>query len=252
MTQQSQHAKVVFLVDVNPQPVESVNNNVIENRAHAISLSSFRLLNYLSTYFDSDFLVGETKKYAVKNSIKWGFKFFNSSLHISKIESHSFQDFKLRHFEEYENEIERRLQKQFEETASSCKRSKKNTCRRSQSYKGKTPSQYLGDVLKEVMYDFQWEPEIGTPVRRKKSARYSADIPDNNGTLSCVFLFASCPKSESELREFAGKKVLDEEILIDSIMSPDVLSKFKDLFKLSLFWVDTFPMGTEPNLVSII
>ncbi|KAL5004697.1 hypothetical protein ScPMuIL_018153 [Solemya velum] len=258
---QTQQAKVVFLVDVNPQnrstcrsssSTESVNNNIIEKRAHAISLSSFRLLNYLSTYFDSDFLVGETRKHAIKNTMKWGFKFFNSNLHISKIESHSFKDFKLRHFEEYENEIEKRLRKQYEETLASYKLSKNSRHAGNQPNKGKTPSHYLGDVLKEVMYDFQWEPEIGTPVRRRKPARRSSEHQDNNGTFCCVFLFASCPRTESELREFAGKKVLDEEILIDSIMSPDVLSKFKDMFKLSLFWIDTLSIDVEPSMISQI
>ena len=190
-----------------------------------------------------------------QSSLQWGYKFFTSNKLPGKTEHHQLKDFKLRHFEEFEKELE----KQFEElnddylvntkTKSTRENDPSSTGERRKS-NGPSPSECLKRTLSHVLYDFNWEnPDITSPVISRRSSLTSKKKRSSNSGVDCsgvssswprnlVFLFQSCPSSKLELRHFAGKVVVDSEVLLDSFMPPSLFKEFVVSRNLSLYWVD--------------
>ena len=206
--------QIAFLID---SYVENKNTNQLSSLANAINLTGFRLLHYLSAKFEKKGLDRISKQ--SHTTVKWGYKFFNSTSCATRIEQHRFRDFKLKYFEEFENEVQRRL-----ETQPQCL---------NLAVKKVRPSECLSKALTEILSDFPWERlDITSPIRGRKKKKESSLVKN------IVILFARCPKSSSELKTFTGKRVPDSEVFLDSLLPPALFHQFCDVNQLSLYWID--------------
>ncbi|CAI9739193.1 Hypothetical predicted protein [Octopus vulgaris] len=183
-------------------------------------------------------------------SLQWSYKFFDSGKLTGKTEHHKFNDFKLRHFEEFEKE----LQREFEGDGSSAPTqsgskvdSKVNSGDSSERRKSNTPSaaECLKRTLSYAVYDFHWEsPDITSPVRKigrssiRSSRKHSAVVSSEISPHNLVFLFQKCPTSKMEFKDFAAKLDVDSEVFLDSFMPPALFREFRVNRNLSLYWVD--------------
>lgn len=191
-----------------------------------------------------------------QSSLQWGYKFFTSNKLPGKTDHHQLKDFKLRYFEEFEKE----LKKQFEELNDDPVNTKTNPSRKDgrssptaterRKSNGPSPSECLKRTLSHVLYDFNWEnPDITSPIISRKSSlskkkrssnsgHRGSDCSISSGPHNLVFLFQTCPSSKLELRHFAGKMVVDSEVLLDSFMPPSLFKEFVVNRNLSLYWID--------------
>lgn len=228
MHTQPQNIQVVFLIDVNRNINGTGGENDVQETTNRIKLSTFRLLDKLSAEV-SLFSVSKNSK---SKPLKWGYKFFSSSSHNSKIEQHNLKDFKLRYFEEFENEVERRFEEDFKRQLEAARKNVQTPLK-------STSSSCLMKALTEILYDFQWEmPDLMSPVKGRKRMK-NAKGKDLSRSRNYVFLFSDCPKTQLNLRKFAGKKVIDDSVLLDSVMPPSLFHKFSYSHGLRLFWIDT-------------
>lgn len=213
--------KILFLVDVNQGKCDH-DVKVLANR---ISLSAFRILTAVS----EKVLNKKVSKRGNKiPHLQWSYKIYNSSHYKLMRQVNPFKEFKNRYFEEFENTVERNIETAIEEYSQHVE-SKGNSS-------GKQyPAQVLNKVLNEIALDYQWEdPDIFSPV---KSRRKNNKNEQTRKTENIVFLFINSPKNPSELRQFSGKVVLDDEIFLDSFMPPDLINKL--LHNIKLYWIDT-------------
>lgn len=233
MSDVATNTQIVFLIDVNENHTNSDRNDFASSKiVNTICLSALRLLLYFAST-NEGLLSGRSSNNKCKqSSLKWGFKFYNSSHHHSRIGGHVLRDFKLRYFEEFENEIERK----FEETQNEKRTEKKHV-----------PSDCLRKALMEVIYDFQWEkPDITSPVKPTRKSRTSRGLKPalsedvKNSERNLVFLFSKFPQNQSVLRQFAGKKVIDADVCLDSFMPQSLRNEFYGLYQLRLFWIDCY------------
>ncbi|XP_045215770.2 treslin-like [Mercenaria mercenaria] len=209
-------AQIVFVIDTNLND-DSRSSSLLSN---SICLSCIRLLSHLSSHFDKHGLTRKSKQTYQK--LKWGYKFFNSKVHHTKIESHKLYDFKLRYLEEFENELQRRF-----ESAGNGANSESGT----RKYK---PVDSLNKAFTEILADFKWDSqELWSPVKGK---RFRKEPPDRR---HLVVLFTKCPKTFMQLKEFTGKRVLDEEIFLNSLFPNMLFQQFCKIAKLTLYWIDT-------------
>ncbi|XP_014780893.1 uncharacterized protein LOC106876729 [Octopus bimaculoides] len=196
-------------------------------------------------------------------SLQWGYKFFDSGKLTGKTEHHKFNDFKLRHFEEFEKE----LQREFEDDGSSAPTqsgskvvdSKVNSGHSSERRKSNSPSaaECLKRTLSYAVYDFHWEsPDITSPVRKigrssiRSSRKHSAIVSSEVSPHNLVFLFQKCPTSKMEFKDFAAKLVVDSEVFLDSFMPPALFREFRVNRNLSLYWVDQDWLKHEEKISS--
>jgi hypothetical protein len=74
---------------------------------------SFLFFNFLRliilSYLSFENRNNEGQKRPKASSLKWGYKFFDSRSHSLKVEKYSFKELKLKHFEEFEREIQKRI-----------------------------------------------------------------------------------------------------------------------------------------------
>lgn len=217
MTSNIHKCKVVFLVDT-----YCPDDFMLPVRySKAISLSVLKIL----TDFGSRHRHEKNTKVAF---FRWGYKFFNSQVHKLKVEKYSFREFKLRHFEEFDREMQTKINNNT--THKNCK---------GDSLSKTSVSECLTRSLTELSHDFEWEtPDIFSPVKKKKNKhKYEKTYDIAKGNY--VFLFAPCPKSAIELKQFAKKRVLDHTVFLDSIMPTSLNSIFCDRLCLRLCWIDT-------------
>ncbi|ESO87537.1 hypothetical protein LOTGIDRAFT_235026 [Lottia gigantea] len=217
--------QTVFLIDL-----ETLNlTNAAERKQvhQSIILSTFRILYFFQCQ-SHKFNTEDTGKKG--DTLKWSFKFFHSSTYKAVRNQSTLREFRLKHFSEFENECEKILSKQQMKSQSP----KENP--QSKTSKTSSPADNLSKALKEVIYDFQWEsPEFFSPMKGRKNHLKKA-VPTSSNS---VFVFSKIPKDAQDLRSFCGKKVIDDEVFMDSFMSSSLFDMFHILSKLSLFWIDT-------------
>ncbi|XP_069136972.1 treslin-like [Argopecten irradians] len=227
--------QLVFLVDVNKNNYDSYPNDPGSSQKYVntICLSALRLLVYFASESDGFLSNKSSKSKSKQSSLKWGFKFFNSSHHYSRVGGHILRDFKLRYFEEFENDLERKFEESFSER---------------NPEKTHVASDCLRKALMEIIYDFQWEkPDITSPVKfRRNSMVNRENVVSQNNNL--VFVFSRFPENPSSLRKFAGKRVIDADICLDLFMPQSLHREFHGLYQLQLFWIDCFGILTRPGV----
>lgn len=207
--------QIVFLIDTNLENCPDLQSSF----ASSVCLSCLRLLSHLSARFEKC-LMSRKAKHSNMN-LKWSYKFFNSKVHHTRIESHKMYDNKLRYFEEFENEIQRRIEQKITNTQMSALRPVK-------------AADNISKAFTEILADFKWESqELLSPVKGK---RFRKDVSEQ---INLVFLFTDCPKSFLQLKEFTGKRVPDEEIFLSSLFPNTLLKQFCKTAKLTLHWIDT-------------
>jgi hypothetical protein len=129
-------------------------------------------------------------------------------------------DFKVRHFEEFENELLRKFQNVDTTKGIASKRFK--------------PADSLNKAFTEILADFKWESQdFWSPIKGKHLRK------DCNEKRHLVVLFTNCPKNFQQLKEFTGKRVLDEEIFLNSLFPNTLFEQFCQIAKLNLYWIDT-------------
>ena len=207
--------QIALLIDTY---VDGVDSNQLASVSNSICLTAFRLLHFLSSKFEKKGIERISKQ--SHTAVKWGYKFFNSREYVTRIEQHRLRDFKLKYFEEFENEVQRRLEN-------------KPQCLKTTVKKIK-PCECTSKALTELLSDFPWErPDITSPVRGRKKKKETSF-----GT-NLVILFTRCPKSGPELKLFTGKQVPDSEVFLDSLLPPALFHQFCNVSQLSLNWIDT-------------
>ena len=209
--------QIALLIDTY---VDDTDLNQLPAVSNAISLTAFRLLHFLSAKFEKKGFEKTSK--LSHTAVKWGYKFFNSRSFVTRIEQHRLRDFKLKYFEEFENEIQRRLENKPQCLEKAVKKIK--------------PCECIAKALTELLSDFPWErPDITSPVRGRKRKKEV----DSRNTCNLAVLFTRCPKSGPELKLFTGKQVPDTEVFLDSLLSPALFHQFCNITQLSLSWIDT-------------
>ena len=218
--------QIAFLIDSH---VDKYNVNQLSSLTNAINLTGFRLLQFLSAKFEKKGIDRISKQ--SHTAIKWGYKFFSSRSCATRIEQHRFRDFKLKYFEEFENEVQRRLEN-------------KPQCL-NLAVKKVRPSECLSKALTEILSDFPWErPDITSPIRGRKKKKETSIVTN------VVVLFARCPKNASELKSFTGKQVPDSEVFLDSLLPSALFHQFCDVNQLSLYWIDIGELYTNTEVVN--
>lgn len=208
-------SQVVFLIDTN---VEECFEESCSSLSNTISLSCLRILHFLSSSLEKRGLARCRK--LQHTPVKWSYKFFNSRNFGARIESHRLYDFKIKYFEEFENEIQRR----FESAARTVKSSNQSK-----------PSDMLSLALMQLLADFQWEsPDITSPV---KGRRHKKEPSPEFKKFAVVF--TKCPKNALQLKQFCGKQVLDSDVLLDSLLPGTLFKQFCTMTKINLHWIDT-------------
>ncbi|KAL4228259.1 hypothetical protein ACF0H5_013692 [Mactra antiquata] len=219
--------QVVFLIDTD---IDRCFNESPVLLSNAVCRSCFRLLHHFSSDHEKRGTIGKSR--FSSSSVKWGYKFFRRNLGQSRIETHKLYDFKLKYFEEFENDVHRR----FELSASS-----RHTANESKSKQVKSVES-LSRSLTELLADFQWEnPDLMSPIKGKRNKK-SDNIRTNH-----VFLFTKCPKNASELKDFTGKQVPDADIFLHSVFPNTLYQQFCHVARLSMHWIDTEHVSSMCN-----
>jgi len=200
-TQNSQedYLQVVFLIDENSSYDFAENSSKCASQS--IPLCVLRILSFFNSRYKSRF--------------QWGYKFYNSASLTHQYERHSFQEFTISEFENFEKNAQSRL-------CDSSTRSSSTACK------------CLTCALTEVLHDFQWESnDFNSPLkltRGKTSTRVKQNV---------VFLMTSCPKSSESLEVFLGRSLESGESFQSSVMSDALFKEFVDIYRINLYWIDT-------------
>lgn len=216
------HLQVVFLIDENTS--RDFGGGSAENALKCVPLCVLRILSHFYTRYKSRF--------------HWGYKFYSSSSLTHRYERHSFQEFCIAEFENFEKNLNSRLGetlKSFEEQQQQQSLASTST----------NSSKCLTCALTEVLHDFQWKTnDINSPLkptRRKRSSRIKHNV---------VFLVSSCPKSLQSLEAFLGRNKEDSESFQSAFMSNALFKEFVDIYRINLYWIDT--THSENSVVSLI
>lgn len=208
--------QVVFLIDTDIDKCFKDSPVLLSN---AVCRSCFRLLHHFSSTFEKRGTVGKSR--LSQTNVKWGYKFFSRRVGQSRIESHRLYDFKLKYFEEFENDVNQRFE--------CCYNLQRNSV-----LKSVKPVDSLNRAFTELLADFQWEnPDLFSPVKGRRNKK------EENFSSNHVFLFSKCPKNGIELKEFTGKQVPDEDVLLYSMFPNTLFHQFCQVTRLSMHWIDT-------------
>lgn len=216
--------QVVFLIDVFSQTLHE-NESDYTCRIKRISLPCFRLLSHFASICKER--IKNSKRKTAASGLRWGYKFYNSRSLSTKVETYSWRDFKIRHFEDFEGALSGRFENIL--TSSRLKKSASSN---------NSPAVCLNRALTELLYDFQWEkPDITSPVKVTRShSRLENSVQQ---TRNFVLLLSECPHNVEELETFCQQKNSDSEFWISSIIPPALFLKFHQTSKLTIHWVDT-------------
>ena len=214
-------SQIALLIDTN---VDDIDLNQLSLVSNSICLTAFRLLHFLVAKFEKRGIEKSSK--LSHTAVKWGYKFFNSRSYATRIEQHRLRDVKLKYFEEFENEVQRRIENKVQCLESAVKKIKPCDC--------------LSKALTELLSDFPWErPDITSPIKGRKKKK------ETNRTTNLVVLFTTCPKSAQDFKLFTGKQVPDFEIFLDSVLPPALFHQFCNVSQLSLNWIDTAELYSQ-------
>ncbi|XP_052797062.1 treslin-like [Mya arenaria] len=206
--------QIVFLIDTD---IDECFGNSITKLSNSICLTCLRLLHFLSSQNEKK---GTVKKSKLQHTpIKWSYKFFNSKTCATKLESHKLYDLKLKYFEEFENEVQRRYE------SSGTGKVQSSAIK---------PSDSIHLALMQLLADFQWEsPDLTSPLKGRKNKK-EAQL-----SYKYAVLFTRCPKTASELKRFTGKQVPDADVFLDTLLPGSLYEQFCKVNKISLYFVDT-------------
>ena len=237
MEHQKAHFQALFLIDIHLN--RNGDSNLISKYNRVISLSVFRILKTLYNYGANQKILSS------ENPLSWCYKFYSSNSGKARLRKACLTDFKLRNFEEFERQFDEKLEIENplpQTVRSSQESSGQNTSVKSTRNKTKCHAESLKDALTEVVTDILWECDQSSPVKYKKHSKHMLQSKERSlqrPRRNFVFLFSQVPCNPDSLRKFAGKRVIDSEVLVDSFMTPSLHTTFCENAHLSLIWVDT-------------
>ena len=224
MTTIGRSQQIVFLIDERLARDEGLDDFPLENITSAIRLSALKILTYFAHKSADGF-----------ENLKWGRKFFNSQQYqpYMKVERYYFYEFSQDSFEEFENDLESRLE------------SERLTTHGLVKELVHPPVVSLQNAFKELLHDFQWDrPDIKSPVKPTRGARnkQKKNQPSpRSASNNLVFVFSPV-WLRGELDKFTGHN--NTRSLLDLIMGPAVYRQFYETNKISLHWIDV-PSATR-------
>lgn len=218
--------QIVFLIDLNPSFWGS--NYCAKDTANAIRLCVLRVLTYFSDY-------GSGKR----SNLRWGYKFFNSRSLSHQFERHEFKEFSVDVFEEFENQVSKRLNESFAQV-NVLTQNELDGEECSTFSKPPAGAKCISCAFTNTVHDFQWErPDISSPVRRTRGNENSLH---GNGTKTrnVMILLSGCPCDDGSISDFTGEKSSSLTTLdgVKNILMPSVLyNEFKER-RICLQWVN--------------
>lgn len=230
--------QTVFLIDEELRNSHINGSEKIEDTVNLIRCSLLRILTYFGNA-SCDYEESEHRPTIASNfvaNLEWGVKFFSSSSRDEKrLERVQFMEYNLKQFEEFETELETRLNRPFAGLGKSVKSDEQK-------------SNMFGNLqaaLERLMYDFPWDrPDITSPVKLRRTShkqpnkrcRFDDDDADG-GRRNFVFIVAKCPHTVQDLQSEAHCENNTSSVL-KSILLPRVCREFSDVRRLRLFWLD--------------
>nr|XP_006811407.1 PREDICTED: uncharacterized protein LOC102806922 [Saccoglossus kowalevskii] len=209
----TQNYQIVFLLDLLNSAQKDSNEVDIVKNAAALKSTVLKILSFFAG------------KRGTADSLKWGYSYISEKLYVQRYE---FKEFKLKQFEEFEQDVEHKIQ--------------------DLSTKEANTIETLSSALKIVSQNFCWDqPDLSSPVRRKPKTYFTQnkktrkqnsvnEIPVTKQR-NIVFVVAPCPDSEHMLQQFVGSKTtISSKMLKDKLMVDDRL--FRDI-NIQLYWIDT-------------
>lgn len=224
--------QIVFLIDCNPSFWGS--NCCAEDSANAIRLCVLRVL----TYFNDN---GRGKR----SNLRWGYKFFNSRSLSHQFERHEFKDFSVKVFEEFENEVSKRLNESFAQQlqVNTLERNEQDPDGEEISTFSKPPAgaKCISCGFTNAVHDFQWErPDISSPVRTTRGNN-KLGHGNRSKTRNVMFLLSACPCDDDSIADFTGETSSSLRTFdgVKNVLMPSVLYKEFKQRHISLHWINT-------------
>lgn len=234
--------QIVFLIDSNPSFWGS--NYSAEDAAKAIRLCVLRVLTYFSDYARGK-----------RSNLRWGYKFFDSRSLSHQFERHEFKEFLVNVFEEFEDQVLKRLNESFAQQANAFEQKEQDGGELTSFSKPPAGARCISCAFTNAVHDFQWErPDISSPVRRTRGNNNSLYHDNRTKTRNVMFLLSGCPCNDESISEFTGENSSSFETLegLKSIVMPSVLYKeFKER-RICLQWVNTGNCQQEKVSLSLI
>ncbi|XP_028416504.1 treslin-like [Dendronephthya gigantea] len=212
--EQGGNFQIVFLVDVCVKE-HNICNEHLED-VHSIKLRGIsRCVLRLLLHFDSVLKSGNS------TPLKWGFKFYNSSVLNFEYKRSRFHELSSESFEQFEAELRTRFK----------------SARDGQSSTAGVTS--LSCCVKEILQDFPWvTPDISSPSR---TAKNEPIFGHNQKSRNYLFVIADCPLSDTDLGQFLSRddNSYDAQTVFNEIFSAALYEEFYNKCGLSLFWIDS-------------
>ena len=227
MDSEQSRYQLVFLVDENSK---DRTNYRVDRYVNTVRSTVLKLLTHFSNVVRED----------VKQ-LQWSYKFYES--HSSKgrpIQKYVFKEFNHGTFEEFENDLELRIQQPRPgDIGWTCYQS---AVQQSQDPMEGDPLENLTTALREITFEYPWDrPDILSPVKPVRRAKAKHKRPsfsqghDDTGKHNLLFLFTPCPKSTSDLKRFADCD--DSGGLLKSILPKHLYLHFCHQNKIRMFWM---------------
>ena len=222
--------QVVFLVDSNPSLWGSSYS--AENAANAIRLFALRVLVYFSDYRNGK-----------RSNIRWGYKIFTSRSLSHHVERHDFKEFSISVFEDFENQVSKKLNESFAQNAQDG-----NTL--PMLSKPPAGAKCICCAFTNAVHDFQWDgPDMSSPVRTTRGNVNS--LCSSKKKRNVMFLLSGCPRDDASIQDFGGEisPALTSLESLKNVLMPSVLYKeFKER-QICLQWVNIG--NVQPEEVSL-
>ena len=225
--QENKSFQCAFLIDVN---AENASNEIEPlELSNAIRLCILRILTYFSDQIDKN-----------TSHLRWGYKFYNSRVITHVYERHEFKEFKAEYFEEFEQDVCKRIDESFDKETELIQNSNVPDGElRQSSGQNPSPSKCLSCALTDIVHDFEWErPEITSPFKRSRRSSQTEDA-NKNFCSNFVFLFTWCPCGKNLMASFCDRSIKSCEDFRNVVLPTALYRKFRGNCKLSLLWVDT-------------
>lgn len=226
--QENQPLQCAFLIDVNAENLLSEIKPL--ELSNAIRLCVLRILTYFNDQIGKE-----------ASNLRWGYKFYNSRVITHVYERHEFKESKVEYFEEFEQEICKRLDESFNKEINfqSSLNVQDGESMQESSGKKPSPAKCLSCALTDLVHDFEWErPEITSPFKRSRRYSQTEDV-NNNCCSNFVFLFTWCPYSKNLMASFCNRSIKSCDNFRNVVLPTALYQKFRGNCKISLLWVDT-------------
>lgn len=223
--------QIVFLIDCNPSFWGP--NNCAEGTANAIRLCVLRVL----TYFNDN---GRGKR----SNLRWGYKFFNSRSLSHHFERHEFKDFTVEVFEEFENQVSKKLNEAVAQHSqvNRLEQDEQNEEEASTFNKPPAGAKCISCAFTNAVHDFQWErPDISSPVRRTRGNNNLFGHGNRSKTHNVMFLLSACPCDDDSISDFTGETLSSLRTFdgVKNVLMPLVLHKEFKQRHICLHWINT-------------